>query len=364
MQGQAEMPDGGSRSDVVRRVALRCTLIALSALLTLMLLEFLVRIVGPRESMVPPDGGVTVRADAFRQPLPGPKEGEFRIVALGDSHTWGHGVSDGRLVWPALLEGRLAGAAGARRIQVVNLGVPGFTTVNELEMLSRNGVGLEPDLIIVQYLLNDVLPSDIGYRRKGEEWLYPREIVPLVSSRRVHRWLFAHSGLYRLVDRRFEALQRMIWPPRRYEDLYVEGFAGWRDMRRAIAGIARIASDRGIPAVYMLFPGLVQGSWTNATHPQAEINTMVGSFAREQGLFVLDLLPAFVAAGRPFEQWWVDPNDAHPGPEAYALVARTLGDFLQESGLIDPRTAAGVAPRGRKSGPGDFGRGVMAPAAR
>jgi len=329
---------------VQRGIVSRLVLGGSSTLLMLLLLEGAVRLVGPKDAQPLPGKGAVVRADTYRQPLPGSKAGEFRILALGDSHTWGHGVADGRRVWPALLEERLAGAAGARRVQVINLGVPGFTTVNELEKLSRVGLALEPDLIVVQYLINDVLPSDVGYRRVGEEWCDRRKVLPLVPSAGAHRALMARSALYRLADRRFSALQRRIWPPRTWEELYVEEFPCWRDMRLAIAGIARIAADRGIPAVFMVFPGLLQGRWTTATHPQATINTMVGAFAREQGLLVLDLLPAFAAAGRPFESWWVNPADSHPGPEAYELVARTLGDVLLERGLIGAAAPARAAP--------------------
>lgn len=324
----------------------------MSLLLTLLFSELLVRLIWPGESQAPPANGIAVRADDFRQPPPGPKEGKLRILAFGDSYTWGHGVADGKLVWPALLEEFVAGAAGSRRIEVINLGVPGFTTVNELELLSRVGIGLEPDIIIVQYLINDVLPSGLNYWRVGEEWLDGRRVLPLLPSRRLHRALLAHSAFYRLADRRFASLQRRIWPPRRWNDLYIENFAGWRDMRKAIAAIARVASDRGIPAVFMIFPSLHSGHWSDATHPETAINAMVETYAREQGLLTLELLPAFARAGRSFEEWWVSPTDPHPNPEAHALVAQTLGEFLIERGLLAPRAAGAPAVHEDRTRPG------------
>ena len=58
--------------------------------------------------------------------------GTYRILALGDSLTWGAKIRKAEDVWPRVLEGKLK-EEFKKKIEVINLGVHGFTTVNEWE---------------------------------------------------------------------------------------------------------------------------------------------------------------------------------------------------------------------------------------
>jgi len=114
----------------------------------------------PRETAVlaRPEFHVRVRTNAagFRGgPLPGAKPpGVFRIVALGDSFTFGFGVRE-RQAWPARLATAL-GARSGRPVEVVNLGVPGTGPRDYLWHLAHTGLALEPDLVVVGLFANDV----------------------------------------------------------------------------------------------------------------------------------------------------------------------------------------------------------------
>ncbi|HZP42485.1 MAG TPA: GDSL-type esterase/lipase family protein [Candidatus Binatia bacterium] len=116
-----------------------------------------------RTVLVRPEFRIPVRTNAagFRGgPLPGPKApGVFRIVALGDSFTWGYGVR-ARQAYPARLAARLDAALRARgrrrRVEVVNLGVPGAGPLDYLWHLEHTGLALHPDLVLVGLFANDV----------------------------------------------------------------------------------------------------------------------------------------------------------------------------------------------------------------
>lgn len=94
------------------------------------------------------------RTPAFtKQPAPGRR----RVVALGDSSTFGWGVEDGE-AYPAQLEHRLASKEGAgpgEGWEVLNLGVPGYSTFQGRVMLEREALPLSPDVVIWSYLSND-----------------------------------------------------------------------------------------------------------------------------------------------------------------------------------------------------------------
>lgn len=83
------------------------------------------------------------------------KSSTMRVVALGDSFTWGVGVEPHE-VFPARLEealGRLYPNA-----EVINLGVPGYDPSLELDLLKRYGLQFDPDLVMLNiYVGNDII---------------------------------------------------------------------------------------------------------------------------------------------------------------------------------------------------------------
>jgi len=305
-----------------------------AAAATFLALEGTIRIIGaPPPQPDRPAAAADEVARTFRSPLPdGPKpEGIYRIVALGDSFTWGYGLHDGSRAWPARLEEELR--LHREAVEVVNLGVPGFTTVNELEMLGRFGLPLEPDLVVVQYLVNDVLPSAPGFARLGEEWLDDREVRHLALFGGAHRFLNESSALYRFADDRVQKLQRKMRPPRRWEDLYRDDFPGWRDFVRALEELAARGQEMNFRVLFVMFPSLNAGEWTTESYLFADIYEKVALAAAGAGLEVLNLLPFFTGQGRNFDEWHVSPYDPHPGAEAHLLAARVIGDYLRQEGL-------------------------------
>ncbi|MDR4484987.1 MAG: hypothetical protein R3B95_17570 [Nitrospirales bacterium] len=77
--------------------------------------------------------------------------GVYRIIVLGDSVTLGHGVEDGE-TFSAILEEQLS---LDRPTEVINMGVSGFGTAEELIQLRNVGFVYQPDLIILAYFTND-----------------------------------------------------------------------------------------------------------------------------------------------------------------------------------------------------------------
>lgn len=107
--------------------------------------------------------GVPVKINAlgFRDPREYAIEkppGTFRIIVLGDSVTFGHG-SLYEATYPYLLEQRLRAWRPGVRWEVWNLGVPGFSTRDELTYLHMIGDRYAPDLVIVGFYVNDLVPG-------------------------------------------------------------------------------------------------------------------------------------------------------------------------------------------------------------
>src|SRR6266478_3239918 len=98
-----------------------------------------------------------VNADGFRdrryaRPKP-PRT--FRIVVLGDSIAFGYRVPM-EDTFPKVLETTLAALGAGLRIEVLNLAVSGYNPYTEAALFADVGVGYQPDLVLVQFCVNDL----------------------------------------------------------------------------------------------------------------------------------------------------------------------------------------------------------------
>ena len=87
----------------------------------------------------------------------------IRVVCLGDSWTFGASVGQDR-TYPRRLEARLRRAFPGVAFEVLNLGVVGYSSFQGLAVFEQFGLALEPDLVVVSYLNNDI--TIVGWRDK------------------------------------------------------------------------------------------------------------------------------------------------------------------------------------------------------
>ncbi len=93
------------------------------------------------------------RGEAVAIPKP---DGVYRIVALGGSTTYGHGLTEAES-WPRQLERSLREDYGDAQVEVVNLGAPGYFSLDSAVNLATRGLAHEPDAIIVYHGINDAI---------------------------------------------------------------------------------------------------------------------------------------------------------------------------------------------------------------
>ncbi len=81
---------------------------------------------------------------------------EFRVVMLGDSFTWGNGVGFGERFTEVV-------EAVNPRVNVLNLGVPGYSPIQYLLQLD-SALALKSDFVIVALCLGNDLADNVAYR--------------------------------------------------------------------------------------------------------------------------------------------------------------------------------------------------------
>lgn len=88
--------------------------------------------------------------------IPKPR-GTFRIFAVGESSTFGwKGTYSHEGAWPALLESKLRAAHPDRQIEVINAGVPGYTSIEQRVNFMLRISHLQPDAILIYHGNNDL----------------------------------------------------------------------------------------------------------------------------------------------------------------------------------------------------------------
>ncbi len=232
----------------------------------------------------------------------------FRVACLGDSLTFGWGVREEKTYCTELAR-RLSvrpPADGVARAEGLNFGVGNYNTVMELAVLRGKVFAYRPDLVVVQYYVNDAEPVP-GY---------------------THRPFLGQSYLAVLVWARVDLLFRQVGLRqdyvRYYRDLYAPDRPGLQAFRAAIRGLARECRERGVPLVVVLFPELHR---LDPDEPFQEVYGTVQAWWESEGVPVVNLWPRL--RGQDPRQFWVHPIDVHPNARAHAVAAAGLEEFVR-----------------------------------
>jgi hypothetical protein len=260
-----------------------------------------------------------LRGRAVAVPKP---PGTFRIVVLGDSFTFGEGVAEDE-TFSARLEGLLRDHGSARddprRIEVVNAGVAGYNTRDEVVYLKNRWVSLEPDLVLLVFYLNDayddnrfaslIMGTDKPMERRLQQPAEPRSYL--------FDWARAIWKNWRL-QRRIASIYRSQFSSRAEIDGH-----DWAASKEALAEAARFSRARGIPFGMVIFPELHS---LDDGYPFHAIHEEVRRAGESLGFPVKDLFPTF--EGEEAEELWAHSTDHHPGKKAHALAASSIFEFL------------------------------------
>lgn len=254
----------------------------------------------------------------------------FRILGLGDSFTYGVGAAheDTYLV---RLERLLAQRDGAHLpVEVIKAGIPRFFPVPERLLLEHYGLSLDPDLVVVGFVPNDVSDTSLGLEavtRTDDGYLMSREATELG---RCGRWLFLHLSAARMVlkgrlDRRLRVRHPEPWTDIYRPDGQHEG--SWQRVEEEYSRMVELASTSGAKLVVLHIPE--RGPWgPGADYPPARLS----AWAASRGAFLVDALPALREADARGEKLYWDA-DPHCTAAGYRVVAEVLAAGLVERGL-------------------------------
>jgi len=176
----------------------------------------------------------------------------FRIVTLGGSSTWGAGVNDGE-TYPAQLQEVLNKHFGRGRVEVINAGLPWFSTEDIVVLFEALIVKLKPDLVTFYIGHNDAhrLVSQMLARRELGSILGKVEIG--VDALAPYSYLFKKAQ-YRLTNLSFSRNQDLS-RPFTADEMAQQGDSVDSSFRARVMRVKGLVDSQGI---YTLFITQIQ----------------------------------------------------------------------------------------------------------
>ncbi len=299
-----------------------------------------------------------INEDGFRdrryeRPKPA---GTVRVAVLGDSFTFGNGVALDETL-PKVAERALQGFVPEIPVEVMNCGVGGYDTDQEVGLLEWRVLPFEPDLVVIVYYLNDVFVHS-GSGEETEVWQgrWARKLANLLGSRRSEEApagdaALGPAGAARLAGSQLlglvaEGLKAGLTSRAYHANLaraYAPGAHGWRRVLEAFERAVRLGDEHGFAVHLTIFPDLRHA--LDGSYPFTAFEQQVVAAARECGITVHDTAAALV--GRSPAELMVHPADPHGSALCNELLGRALAQEL--AGTVRRFSRGAPEPRPRNA---------------
>ena len=293
-------------------------------------------------------------------------DGITRIMVVGDSVTFGYGVQLEEM-FTKVLEQEL-NRQGDRRYEVISQGGAGANTYYQRNAIRINAPIYTPDLVILAFNLNDILPKQI-FRKAADSssdirQSISRAILRLRST--LDETLRSRSHLYfifraraKIVLRQFGIVSPTLVRLAAFDIESAYGIAAWQETRTVLLEIAsQLRKDR-IPFLLAILPLEMQLSEQIADIYRREYGfafadslvagkpqEIIKDFAEQHRIAYVDLLPAFRKRSEEktfFRIYGGSVDYNHPNPLGHRIIAEEIKSALTH--LVLPPNGNGQSGR-------------------
>ena len=254
--------------------------------------------------LVPGGCGANSLGFQDREPPASKPPDSKRVLVLGDS------ITEQR-AYVEILE-LMLGERLEAQVDVWNMGVTGYSVLNELELLRHRALDLEPDLVVLQLCLNDFGVTPVLFEFQGDlYWLR----AATGGMDRLGLWLFERSALARLI--KLHSASK-----------HMQGLGDPAHEARVSAALVemqRLCQQRGVPFEVVLFPTLSPRDGWAASEEETYVRFV--ELAATHGIPFTDLTPrmlggpvddllryrgdpVFAELDSALDRWGLDPSVA------------------------------------------------------
>lgn len=248
-----------------------------------------------------------------------------RLVCLGGSTTYSGGVEDWKASYPYLLQRALHTGTEEDSIEVINAGVPGYSSLETLLNFQLRVLELKPDVIVICHGINDlhtrfVYPPSAYRSDQGGTWAGPARFLRagLLDRSALLRWVGVRTGLLppvrsvvdisplspTFVGNEFSRqTEAGIYPDGLFSEVSAEQVLAGNPphfLRRNLESLLAAARFHGVTPVLVTFPVNEQAEGAPAYLRTAafrtgmlEHNSLVREIARREGVLLVDLAAVF-----------------------------------------------------------------------
>lgn len=289
------------------------------------------------------DALVETGADGWRSADPAPPAAPTqKILFLGDSFTWGWGVSQGE-VFTDELQRRLSPAIG-----IYNRGVNAFGTAQEYLLMERELGQTHYDHVVLMFFFNDVSNNVDGRRGRrpyfalADDRLLPVNLpaAPLMSP--VTRFLKDHVRSFQFIDYEINSLlDRLEGEDEPADtpgpDLDRENLPGAAETAHLLVAMQRLAQDKHARFTVVWIPHRTELEREISVVPYVRAaRAIVEDACRRAGIPFIDLAPAFRQRALSGEAL-IFAHDEHWNAAGHRLAAEQL---LASSVFAGPNVSA------------------------
>jgi len=263
--------------------------------------------------------------------------GVHRIVVLGDSVVLGHGLPSVHDTISRQLETLLA----SHSAEALNLGVGGYCTRAEVELLEVKGLAYEPDVVVLVFVENDW--DDVNGH---VAWVGPQADRPGWAES-----LFVWSELYRLMSYRLDwyGFRTGVGPNQRL--VANMNAIGDSNVEQGLSRLKTLSDAHGFRVLIALWPRFTESGIVEAERGETKADDValgVERLAQEAGFATVRLSQHFRAdyASRVAEKRivpgatplavYAQRDGMHPSKEGASVAAQALQKALTSRDWLAP----------------------------
>jgi hypothetical protein len=279
-------------------------------------------------------------------PIPPKSPQRIRIAVLGDSETLCMALAYDDC-FPGRLERVLHQRFPNSSFEVISFGVVGTNTLQHEQWLNQLVVPLEPDLVILEYVMNDIEIFDEGVNVVDLGHWYDR--IFAVRYARFRLFAKRSAGLRHKKEKAHEVFEattdQSLWAD------YLTGLYAqpelWSVMRSTLRRMSRVCDEAGIEFSIIGLPPLAgAGDFRFDSYRYRDARLLLGGL-RDDGLLFMEPLPAFERTGMPPSAFAVSSTDYHHNAKSNHLLVKFL---VEHSGFREQLDRVRARVPGRRRG--------------
>lgn len=291
------------------------------------------------------------------------RSGADRVLAIGDSFTFGVGANDDE-TWPAALERELRTRRPGRAVEVVNGGTQGWGLAEYWIWLEKEGHRYAPDDVVVAVHASDWTSADRGlvtlddagrpvrHRREAAGIGRLKEITARIPGyETLMEWSVLASFLKTRLAHRMRGGTTQTLEATGADGAGLERFdRGWPINRAVLLELERRVDEIGGGLALVFIP-----TWEHVLGEpgyqgsEARFREALRAHAEERGLGFADMTPLYRAASPDAEavEAFYHRTDGHCTPEGYARIAQAAAALLEAEAASASQSSSGTSYRSR-----------------